>query len=262
MLNVLALSKIWDRYRAYVLLLGVSLILLVAELFQLLTPIKDMAHYLIRPMLQFNIRLGQNLIQPAQRLKKMYKAAYRIQDLEREVAQSQAKLSQMQLLKEENQTLKQILENADRDLEAVAVAAPLLSWSKPAVAAGQESGIEVNDSVLVENTMVGRIGQVKMSHSYVDLLKEEATQAVLAETESGVQGLVRGDGRRVLLTEIPNQAEVRVGERVTTLGQEGLEPGIYIGKIASIQSGHSDAVKVAVVEQFVSFYEAVIVEIK
>ncbi|MBD3250441.1 MAG: hypothetical protein GF381_02650 [Candidatus Pacebacteria bacterium] len=255
-------KKIWHKQRTWLLMVVVAGLIFFAEFLGLATPIKSGLMSWLSPLLSFNVSLGQKVTAPVQQLNKAYKSAYRVQDLERRLAQAEAEVGRLKQLEKENQDLKKMLQNSDRSLEPALISSPILTWAQPAVAAGSQQGVKPSAPVLVNNTLVGRISQVRPDFSYIQLLKDRSTKPVLAETESGIQGLIQGDGRRVILTELPTESELSVGEKVVTLGQEGIGSGLFIGQIASIQSGHSAAVKQAVVEQYVSFYEAVAVEIR
>jgi cell shape-determining protein MreC len=103
---------------------------------------------------------------------------------------------------------------------------------------------------------------VAVNQSEIGLLSQESGPTILAKTESGVQGLIRGDGKRVLLTEIPVDVTLNVGERIVTQGQEGVAPNMFIGRISAVRNDPASAVQTALIEQLVSFYEASIVEVR
>ncbi len=86
---------------------------------------------------------------------------------------------------------------------------------------------------------------------------------ILAETETGVKGIVKGNGREILLTEVKNDQSLEVGQLVFTSSQLGIEKGLLIGRIARVMDENQAlAIKTAVVEQLVNFYEASLVEVK
>lgn len=255
-------KKFWHQQRTWLVMLLVAGILLFAQYLGLADMVKSSLTPVFLPLLKFNLSLSQEVASPFRRVAKMHQSAYRVQDLEFKLVQAEAQLGKLHQLEKENQELKEILQNSDRSIEQSLIATPVLTWARPAIAAGEKQGVNQGAPVLAQNTLVGRVSQVEEQYSYVELLKNKSVQPVLAETDTGVQGLVKGDGRRVILTELPTETEVNVGQKVVSLGQEGISPGLYIGEIVSIQSGHSAAVKQAVVEQYVSFYQAVAVEVR
>jgi cell shape-determining protein MreC len=189
-----------------------------------------------------------------------------VRDLERRHALVLAQLSELDQLKEENQALKSLLGSSGVGgsgalLERRSIAVPLSSLVAPMVAAGFEDGVAVGSVVTAEMTLVGIVREVSARQARVDLLTSPLERPILARTESGAQGLVVGDGRRILLTEVSRQAELNPGERVVTVGQEGIGRNILIGTIRSVENRPSAPTQTAFIDQYISFYEAVIVEI-
>lgn len=217
---------------------------------------------LTQPILQLNVKLAASIYQTASNVRTWQNSARRVQDLELKLAYTSAQLGQIEQLQQENKKLRELLNSTDRDLNQVVLTSPILSLAQPAVSLPRDVAVTPGLAVLVENTLVGVVKEVINNVGYVSLLWQQDTPFVLAQSSTGVQGLLKGDGRRVLLTEVPVEDELEVGQRVITSGQEGIEAGIYIGEIRSIKSGASSAVKTAVLEQYVSFHESSLVEIK
>ncbi len=238
------------------------LLIFFLELVGLVQPVKILTQNLTKPLLSLNTNLVQAALTPYQELRHSYKAARRVQDLERKFAEASARLGELEQLKLENQKLRALLENSDRTLSPTQISTPILSYGQPAIDAGSNQGIDQFSPVLVEKTMVGLVSQALPDFSYVELLYQAKTQPVLAQTETGVQGLVKGDGKRVLLTELPADAVLEIGQRIETVGQKGIDRGLLIGRVRSIETGQSAGVKTVTIEQYVSFYDAVIVEVR
>ncbi len=257
-LSTLAKNKI-GRVLVIVLLI---MLLTFFEFIDLNTTFIKLGQDLVQPVMQINVQLGVKLYQTAQNVRSWHNAAHRIRDLELKLAQTSAQLSQIEQLEKENQELRQLLNSSDRSLGRVVLTSPILSLAQPAVGLPREASVKPGLAVLVENTLVGVVTEIRLDIAYLGLLWQKDCPFVLAETEAGVQGLISGDGRRVLLTEVPIEDELEVGQRVVTSGQEGIEAGLYIGQIRSIHSGTSAATKTAVIEQLVSFYDTTLVEIK
>ncbi len=109
--------------------------------------------------------------------------------------------------------------------------------------------------------LVGLIKETSNYQSTVNLLFQNSTTPILVETESGVEGLMIGNGKNILLTEIPKEANIEVGEKVMTLGQEQIKPQLFVGQIQQIIDRPSSPIKEAIISQETSFYEASIVEV-
>jgi len=183
--------------------------------------------------------------------------------LESNYAESLTKLNELDELKAENKELKKLLGASDRKLsEETIIGAPILSLAYPAVGVGSSDGVEVNDMVLIDNVLIGTIDSVTEYQSKVSLLSSKRKNKILVRTQSGVEAVVDGDGRNVLLTHIPRSVELNEGERVVTVGQEGVEKNILIGVVKKINHSPSDSTNTYIINQLVSFYSAVLVEVK
>lgn len=249
------------------LIIGLMVVILFfLEALDITQPMTNFGQTAITPVLQFNVRLASSFYGFFHQLRSWQSTARRVQDLEIKLAHTSAQLSELELLQKENQQLREMLGSVDRDLNQVIISRPILSMAQPAVGLPinikEDLEIKPGLAVLAENTLVGVVTSVKSHIAYIGLLWQKDTPMVLAQTQDGVQGILIGDGRRVLFTEIPVDEEIEVGQRVVTTGQEGIAQGLYIGEIRSIRSGHSSAVKTAIIEQFVSFYEVGLVEIR
>ncbi len=250
----------------WVLLSGIWLLIVLFELIGINAKITTAVGGFTKPILRAEVRVASNLTAAANNVKTWYVTARRVQDLEIKLANALARLSELDQLKTENAKLRELLNSSNRTLEPVVISTPVLSLAQPAIGLpAAESSLDLirpGSPVLVQRTLVGIVSELGQNIAYVDLLWQKDTRPVLAETNAGVQGIVTGDGKRVLLTEVPTEQELEIGQRVTTSGQEGINKGLYIGEIQSIQSGDSAAVKTAVIQQYVSFFEADIVEIR
>ncbi len=255
-----------DKVKKPLILIVFVLLLAFFEMLGITRPIIQAGQTSLTPLLQFNVRLVGSFYQFFEEAKGWRSTARRVRDLEIKLAQTSAQLGELQQLRQENQQLRELLQTVGPASSEVLITRPILSIAQPAVglpaAAEDELKVQPGLAVLVEETLVGVVSRVQNNVAYVGLLWQKDSPFVLAQTETGVNGLLAGDGRRVLLTEIPVDEQVVVGDRVTTTGQEGIAQGLFVGEVRSIQSGDTSAVKTAVIEQYVSFYESGLVEIK
>lgn len=198
--------------------------------------------------------LGQDAV-------KLPKAAQRIQDLELRLAETSASLAELETLRRENEELKFLLGNTDRPMGRTIITAPIIAFARPAIAVGSQAGVQLGAVVLSRNTLLGQISAVTPYESQVVLLSEQDAAPVLAKTESGVEGLIVGDGRKILFSQVTKESVLIVGERVVTLGQPQIEQNLPIGKIIAVINDPVAAVQSAVIEPFASFFETPIVEV-
>ena len=193
---------------------------------------------------------------------KLPKSTARIQDLELRLAEASASLAELSTLRRENEELRFLLTNTDRPSGRTVITAPIVAFAQPAIAAGSQAGINVGAVVLSRNTLLGQVTKVGQYESQVTLLLEAGAQPVLAQTESGVKGLVIGDGRKVLFTQVPKESVINVGDRVVTSGQPQIEQDLPIGRIVSVINEPVSSVQTAVIEQYASFFSTSVVEVR
>lgn len=248
--------------REWVWAVALITLLLLAEFVGLDRFVRGVGERLLNPVFMTTNRLVTSLAWPVQYARSLTTAHRRIQDLEARLSEASAELGQLSALQQENQALREMLQTSDVTLEERLITTPIISYGKPLVAGGTQEGVETGAMVLIAQTLVGRITSVSEHQAEVGLLSRTSTAPILAKTESGLEGVIRGDDKRVLLTEIPMNETIKVGERVMTQGQDGIAPNILIGRVASVTSKPESAVQTAVVEQLVSFYEATLVEVR
>jgi cell shape-determining protein MreC len=127
---------------------------------------------------------------------------------------------------------------------------------------GSDDGVEVGNIVYISDVLVGRIVSVSRTQSQVALFSSRDAEPVLVQTASGAQGLLVGNGTRTLLTQIPVQVSITTGERLTTVGQQGIPPGQFIGVVASVSAPGTAPMQTALIDQLQSFYTVPLVEIR
>lgn len=189
-----------------------------------------------------------------------------ILDLELRYAEQAAQLGELEQLRRENQELRAVLEkestessNATRDRRYGSI----VSYAPPSISLGAADGAQLGELVFILGTCIGKLQAVEQHHAQVKLLSNFSEDDVLlGQTDTGVSGLVRGDRTRVLLSEIPIEASLQVGQRVETVGQLGVRGGIYIGRVAEIIRHEGAPTQSAVIEQGVSFFSATVVEVR
>ncbi|MCB9801353.1 MAG: rod shape-determining protein MreC [Pseudomonadales bacterium] len=214
-----------------------------------------------RPLLQVGSEVVSVLTFPFESFFSGVRKEETIHNLSTEVSLLHARVSDLEYVEAENKALRALLENSDRTLDTVSVTTPIVSLAYPAISAGEEDGIFPNRAVVISGTLVGIVSEVYRDQSRVTLLSQNYDFPVLVRTESGVEGVIIGNGRSVIMKHIPREIEITEGERVFTLGQEGIRKNMFVGKIGKIMSAPSAPTKEAVIEQYVSFYDELVVEV-
>jgi rod shape-determining protein MreC len=113
------------------------------------------------------------------------------------------------------------------------------SWLRTLVLWVGEAGARDDQPVLAPEGLVGRVVRVAGPYANVQLVTDRAAAvgAMIARTRR--QGIVRGSGTGTLVLDyVPNQADVREGDRVLTAGIDGVYPrGIPIGTVVAVEPG-------------------------
>lgn len=159
-------------------------------------------------------------------------------------------------LRQENYLLKQALSQRDQLKEK-----RILSHPYQLIAADGSSSLRLGSMVSSSGVLLGTISQSSAYAGRIKLLRETTTQPILVITDSGLQGIIRGDGKNILLTEVPHKLKLAVGEKLTTVGQIEIAPGMLVGFIEKVVGEPSDPAQTAVVKQPVEFRQLETVEI-
>lgn len=217
--------------------------------------------WIFRPVLVTNTRLIQTLEWPFAAIFEARRSARKVQELEVQYAQVISELSKLKGVQQENAELKRLLENTDRTFRETRVAGSLVSLARPAASIGQNSGIQVGNEVIVNGILIGSVSEVTSSIAFISLLTQTDHPPVLAKTNQDAKGIVVGTGRSLMLTEVPLDAPLEIGDRVISLGQPGISSDLSIGQVVRIEKDPASPVKEAQIEQIVDFYQTKIVEI-
>lgn len=210
-----------------------------------------------------NYQAMQTFTQPLSKIRQFWQLRQKLEDLEYRYREASVQLTELAALREENQALKNLLENTDQVRGINLITKPISSFAKPVLALGSESGLQIGSLVLGEGNLLGVIEKLDKQQARVLLLKNMLTQGVVAKTESGIKGLVKGDGQHVLFTEVSSEANLNLRERVVTVGQEGIGPDIFIGRIVSLKElDQAKSTQEAILQQDVNFYELSLVEVQ
>lgn len=253
----LFLTTTWEQ------ILVIGGLILIMELTGFVKPVQQVVYQdLVEPSKNWWVQVTTKLVTGSNSFKKVFNYATHIQDLERKLAAATAELTELETLRRENQELRFLLENTDRPQTRTILTRPVVSLAKPAVAGGQDLNLETGALVISRETLLGQLSKINQHESQVVLLHEKEATPILAKTESGVEGIIRGDGRKILFTEVNKTDQLTVGEKIYTLGQNQVEQGILIGQVSFINRDLASSVQTAVVEQYVSFFESSVVEVR
>ncbi len=98
-------------------------------------------------------------------------------------------------------------------------------------------------TVVIEDGVLGRIIEVGLTSSFVQLLTDRNSRVSGLVQRSREQGIVRYQ-RNTLSMQLPMQADVRLGDRIVTSGLgETFRAGLPVGKISQIALGDRNLFK-------------------
>jgi len=113
------------------------------------------------------------------------------------------------------------------------------SWLRTLLVRTGGAPARIDQVVVAEDGVVGRVSEVAGRWARVQLLTDRAAAAAVVLESAGRQGIARGTGpRRLEIDYVPRQVEVAVGERVVTAGFDGVCPrGLAVGVVEAVEAG-------------------------
>lgn len=163
---------------------------------------------------------------------------------------------QIKQLKLQNQMLREALLN-----QQTASSYQILSYPFHLISTSNAEVPKVGAMVTADGVLLGMISQSTTYAAKVELLNQINGVPILAITDSGVTGLVVGDGQKVVLTQIPNTIKIKNGEKVMTLGQLEIKSGLILGFIGESAGEPTDPTKKYIINQPLDFNKLTEVEV-
>lgn len=259
-----SLNKIHDFFDWQVILIAIVtwFILTMLVRFGLFQELLDLSRLLVNP---FEQKVGGVLHWTAGRAApaaRVWQAAERSARIESEYINLQAQLGELSLLRDENERLKRQLGQINNTIEARYIVSPVISYPYRLLGVGKTQGVSVGDLVLANRILLGIIDQVFTNSSTIILLADSVSQPIVVKTESGVVGLLKNISGQLVITEIRQELKIVPGERVVSVGQEGIDANIMIGITAEEITRSTDSVQTYKVEQGITFETADVVYIR
>lgn len=165
----------------------------------------------------------------------------------------------------ENEDLKKLLKIEEKYNHFTKIYANVITrsydnWNETfEINKGLKDGIEVRQTVISENGLVGYISAVGENTSTVTTILDPGTSVSIEISNINKLALIKGDfslmsRSQVRLVNIPIDTELTEGEKIYTSGIGGLyKKGIPIGVIKSIKNKKNEIDRYAIVETFVEF---------
>ena len=161
-------------------------------------------------------------------------------ELKEQIQSMVAKISDRDLLREENKELKKILGRSDERIKilAIVLAKPSQTpYDTLVIDVGQKHGVKKGNIILSENVVLGRIAEVFYSSSKVVLFSTAGQEITVSVGDDGVSAQAKGLGGGNFEIQLPKNTEVSVGD---TIYLSNINPQVF-GVVERIESGTKDA---------------------
>lgn len=188
------------------------------------------------------------------------------QELRAELESIENQAADNEVLREENEWLKEYLGLYNKNPSFVLTDASIISHEAGNYATvltlnkGTVHGIKAQMPVITSDGVLGHVSEVGLDWCKVEALTETASKVSVYTDRTGVLGTVGGSPELRLegkcLMSYDADADIKVGDRVYTSGVGSIYPGgLLIGKITSIEADEATRRLLAVVEPTVDFSE-------
>ncbi|HUL72974.1 MAG TPA: rod shape-determining protein MreC [Vicinamibacterales bacterium] len=168
--------------------------------------------------------------------------------LRRQVLELQGQLQQEQAVADASRSLEDALK-LQQSMPAPTLAARVIAGSPQpgsltltvTINRGAADGVQPNMAVIGGLGVIGRVINQPSAHAaQVQLLLDRNAAAAVTLARTGAGGIIKGGASDGLYSVdyVSNQADVQVGERVLTSGQDGIFPaGFIVGYVAKSEKG-------------------------
>ena len=176
-------------------------------------------------------------------------------DLKKENTQLKAQLSQMEELRkriesiEKQYNIQGLAGLKDVIPAAVISRSPSVVLDSISVDKGEADGVKLNQAVLSEGFLIGKIVKVFPNNAQIELVSSHRFIAPIILQDSRALGLLKGGIKGIIVEQLPVDMKIIKGEKVVTSGLAGeFQSGLPIGIIKDIVSKPSDIFQTANLE--------------
>ncbi len=242
-----------------VLVMGVILFAF-AEYLGWFFPVVAMSEKLLVPIKVTSSKVVAQSVEAVEMVRSPATVSPEIHQLASGYSRALARISELEVVAKEYQDLARMCSVQSGKKSTTSVFAPISSYATPTLGIGSQSDIKPGFLLFDSGTFLGVVSQVTEQQAKVSLVQAGGLELV-AQTESGVQGIIRGDGKNIHLREVPSSLTVATGERVVTAGQKGIPKGLLIGVVTQEDGAASAPTKSFEVNQLRSFFSTTLVEV-
>ena len=169
--------------------------------------------------------------------------------LRRELLLTSARNARLQTAAAENNRLRGLLDTAERRRLDVQLASVIDIDQDPArqrllLDVGSNAGVHPGQTVIDAGGLMGQVIATTATTATVLLLADPDHAVPVLVARSGIRLIVYGTGHgdQLKLGDVPQSADVRVGDELLTSGLGGrFPPGLAVGKVAALHAGDARA---------------------
>ena len=184
-------------------------------------------------------------------------------ELKKENAKLQETLREFEIVKSENETLKEYVNLKDKYADYKTIPAYVINkdisnfTNTIIINVGSKDGIEVNMAVISGNGLVGHVISVTETTAKVQTIIDTASSISCILTSSRDTIVVKGTleaNSKIKATFIPTEANLMQGDTIETSGIGGIYPkGILVGSISKVVNTKNITDRYALVDTAVNF---------
>ena len=189
-------------------------------------------------------------------LKKMKKENEALKEENTKLREENRRLYQMAL---ENKRLSELLEFKESNPQYKYIGAGITgkdpgNWFDIfTIDKGTKSGIEVNDSVITGQGLVGRVIEVSPNYSKVMAIIDERSSISIIVNRTRDTGIVSGNVNSELIAVMPLESDIIKGDDIITSDFSTFHKGLYIGKVESVEKQERKLQKLVKIKTSVDF---------
>lgn len=237
-------------------------------------PVSRTVNYIFTPVESKLLQVITPVRNGISHIGKLEEYAAEIQSLRRENIELNSKLKEVGEYRDENDRLRKLLAITDEYENCDTVAARVAGYetdnwfSYITIDKGTSSGIEVSDTVITADGLLGQVTEVGKNWAKVSTIINSENSAGVRITRNNEIGIVEGDttlskSKKCKLGYLTANASIIAGDILETSGLGGIyPPGLLVGKISEISKDNMGRLDYAVIEPFVDFdklYEVVVI---
>lgn len=224
--------------KAFVVILLIVVIIVAIRIFFPNTFTSSL-QFIISPFWKAKNSSVEGVVNSSQLLRSKRSLIFENDNLKAKIKEAEFKLLEFEFLKQENESLKELLgrKTFDKDgavLGAVLARPNVSPYDTFVIDIGENSGIQKGDNVFVQsNVFIGEINEVYKNTSMVELFSSpgKITQVSIGSQNISANAVGRGGGN--FIVELPRGTEVEKGDTVTI-------PNIDIRLFAVVEEIESD----------------------